>query len=381
VDGRSDLAGSETKFSALLEEFAPKSADLSIKNMRLEKALYMVNQPHYTDGIFSLDAKISDANPDTLAGVITTDIKEGLLDSKFLTQEFEFKSLMPTTRYAMQTKTEIKNSLAKTELSFASTLADFDIKEANFHLKSGAVESDYIVRLHDLNKLMFVTERPLKGSISVHGELKKDKDLDFSAYSDIAGGKLVANLHNDDFKANLKSMQTLELLDMLIYPKIFKSSIDGDVTYNLAEKKGLFKGELKDGKFTQNEVLDLAKRYANTDLYIETFLGNVDAVIRQENIVASLMLNSNKSHIKTKDTKLNTKTKNIDSKIEINANGNPLTVTLKGDVNAPKVGVDASKIIEKEAKQAIEKEVNKFLQKEGGKELEEEAKKLLKGFF
>jgi len=381
VDGRSDLAGSNTTFSALLEEFAPKSAELAIKNMRLEKVLYMVKQPHYTDGLFSLEAKISDANPDTLAGVISTDIKEGVLDSKFLTKEFEFKSLMPTTRYAMNTKTEIKNSMAKTQLALASTLADFDIKEASFDMKSSAIKSDYVVKLHDLNKLRFVTDRALKGSITANGDLKKDKDLDFSAYSDIAGGKLVANLHNDDFKANLKSMQTLEVLDMLLYPKIFKSLVDADVTYNLAKQKGEFKGKLKDGKFTQNQVLDLAKRYGDTDLYVETFKGDVNANINKENILASLMLNSNKSHIKTENTKLNSKTKKIDSKVEINANGNPLTVTLKGDVNAPKVSVDASKIIEKEAKKAVEKEVNKFIEKEGGKELEEKAKKLFKGLF
>ena len=381
VTGVSDIASSDTSFRAVLKEFAPASVSANIKNMKLQDVLYMVKQPHYTDGLFSLNAEISDARADSLKGVVKSSIQKGLLNSKFLTKEFEFKSLMPATRYALETKTNIENNVALTELSLASNLANFDIKEARFNLDSAFLQSDYVVKAHDLNSLRFVTDRALKGAITVNGELKKENDLDFSAYSDIAGGKLVAKLHNDDFKANINSMQTLELLDMLLYPKIFKSSITGALTYNLAAQKGDFKGKLKDGKFTQNQVLDLAKRYAKTDLYQETFLGDVSAVINKENILASLALNSNRSHIKTKDTKLNSKTKQINSKIDINANGNPLEVTLTGSANAPKVGINAEELIKKEAKKAVEKEVKKFIEKEGGKELEEKAKKLFKGLF
>ncbi len=360
VDGVSDIAASNTTFSAILKEFQPRSVKASIKNMKLQNVLYMVKQPHYTDGYFSLSADISDARAKSLQGIVTTRVKEGLLNSKFLTKEYEFKSKMPVTRYTLKTETKLDGNIANTKVDLLSNLANLNIKEAKLDLSDASIVSDYLVKVHNLDNLYFITDRHLKGSITANGELHKAKDLDFSAYSSIAGGKLVAKLHNDDFKANINSMQTLDILDMLIYPEIFKSSINGVVDYNLAQKKGTFKGELKDGKFTKNQVLDLAKQYASTDLYKETFLGDINADINKEHITASLDLKSNRSYIKTKNTKLNSKTKRISSKLDINANGNPLIVTLSGNANAPKVGIDAEKLIKKEAEKAINKEVNKL---------------------
>jgi len=147
---------------------------------------------------------------------------------------------------------------------------------------------------------------------------------------------------------------------MLLYPKIFKSLINADVVYNLAQAKGTFDGKLSQGKFTKNQVLDLAKQYASVNMYKETFRGDVNAKINKEKIVASLDLKSNRSSIVTKNTKLNSKNNTIDSEIAINANGNPIGVKLSGDVNKPKVEIDAEELIKKEATKAITKEVGKF---------------------
>ena len=360
VDGRSDFASSDTTFSTILKDFAPASVKASIKNMKLQDVLYMVKQPHYADALFSLEANILDAKMGSLKGLVTTNITQGLVDSKYVTKAYEFKSMMPRTTFSAQTKTQLSGDIADTKLNFVSNLANFDIKQARFNIADTSLATDYLVKVHDLNALYFVTDRKLKGAISANGELKKAKDLDFTLLSNVAGGKLNAKLHNDDFVAKIDSMQTLELLDMLVYPEIFKSSINGTVNYNLLAQKGEFKGNLADGKFTKNQVLDLAKQYASTDLYQEIFLGDVSANINKENIVASLDLKSNRSYIKTQNTKLNSKTKQIDSKLDISANGNPLIITLSGDANAPKVAIDASKLIQKEAEKAITKEVNKL---------------------
>jgi hypothetical protein len=148
-----------------------------------------------------------------------------------------------------------------------------------------------------------------------------------------------------------------------MYPEIFKSSLVGTLDYNLAKEKGVMKADLLDGKFTKNQMLSLIKQYAHVDLYKERFKGNVRADINKENIIATLDLKSNKSSIQTKNTKLNSKTKKINSKIDINANGNPLVITLTGNAASPKVKIDAEKLIKKEAEKAVQKELNKFFKK------------------
>jgi len=381
VTGLSDLADSSTTFSAVLKDFAPKSLQADIIGLKLQKLLYMIKQPHYTDGLLDVHANITNADIKALQGTIKTEIKKGLLDSRYLTKAYEFSSLMPKTAFSAKTLTTLNKNLVDTKVDLLSTLADLNVKQARFNINDTFLKSDYRVKLHDLNKLYFVTERHLKGSLVANGEVKKGKDLDFTAHSNIAGGKLDAKLHNDDFHADLNGLQTLDVLDILIYPQVIKASIDADLDYNLADSKGKFSGFLTHGAFTKNKALDLVKQYAHIDMYVQKFKGDVNADINKEKIVAAFDLRSNTSSIKSKNTRLNTLTQKINSKIDIVANKNPLSITLKGNIKAPKVGIDASKLIEKEATKALQKEAKKYMDEKGTKELQKAANQLLKGLF
>ena len=360
VDGASDIASSKTTFRAELVNFAPSKVSVDIKGLVIEEVLAVLKQPHYTDGLFDLNANITNADIQNLDGVINSKIYKGKLDSKYLTSAYGFESMMPRTTYDAVTSSKLSKDTVETKVDFNSNLVNLDVKSAKFNLTTQALYTDYKVKVHNLDRLFFVSQRHLKGNIIANGEVKKGEDLDFSMYSNIADGELVAKLHNDDFTAKLKGMQTLKVLDILLYPKIFKSLIHADVVYNLAEGKGTFDGKLSQGKFTRNQVLDLAKKYASVNMYKETFSGDVNAKINKEKIIASLDLRSNRSSIVTKNTLLNTKSNTIDSEIAINANGNPIGVKLSGDVNRPKVEIDAEELIKKEATKAIAKEVGKF---------------------
>ena len=361
VNGVSDIASSKTTFKAELVNFKPTTVQANIKGLVIQEVLAVLKQPHYTDGFFDLNVNIKNADIKNLDGVINSEIYKGKLDTKYLSKTYEFSSPMPRTTYNVRTLTQLQGNMLDTKVDFNSNLANLDVTSAKFNTTDKSIDTDYKVKVHNLDKLFFVTQRHLKGSIIASGRMKKAKDLDFSMFSNVADGKLSANLHNKDFVAKLQGMQTLKVLDMLLYPKIFKSLIDADVKYDLAKSKGTMTGKLSRGKFTKNQVLDLAKQYAKTDMYKENFAGDVNAKINKENIIASLDLKSNRSSIITKDTKLNTKKNTIDSKIDISANGNPIAVKLSGDVNKPKVDVDASELLKKEATKAVTKEVSKFL--------------------
>jgi len=363
VSGYSDIAASSTTFLATLKNFAPASVEAKVKHLKLQKVLYMVKQPHFTDGLFDLDVKIKNADVKNLSGVITSRITKGVVDNRYMTKAYKFKSMMPYTKFDATTYTKLDKNLVDTKVDFNSNLANLDVKSAKFKINDGSLMSDYLVKVADLNRLYFATERHLKGGIIANGDLKKGEDLDFTMHSDVAGGALDAKLHNDDFHATLASLNTLKILDMLIYPKIFDATIDGVLDYNLVKESGVFDGKLTKGTFTKNTVLDLTKQYARIDLYKQKFQGDVDAKINKEHILASLDLKSNTSSIITKNTKLNSKTQQINSKIAINANGNLVNVGLKGNASKPKVSIDAKKLMEKEAKKAVTKQLGKLFNK------------------
>ncbi len=363
VNGKSDVALSDTNFEAILKDFAPISVKANIKNLQLANVLYMLKQPSYASGLFSLDANIADARSGKLKGSVVTNVKKGLFNSKQMTKEFKFKTPMPRASFVMDTVSKLDGNLVDTKVNFDSSLANFDVKKARFDISDSSIKSDYLVKISNLDKLFFASQRHLKGSIKVNGEFKKAKDLDLSIYSKVVGGVVDAKLHNDDFSADLKSLQTLDALEMLVYPKIFKSTLNGKLNYNLAKEKGKFKADLTDGKFTKNQMLTLIKQFGQIDLYKDNFKGDVVADINKEKIVASLDLRSNTSSIITKNTKLNSKTQVINSTIAVVANKHPITVSLTGKATSPKVSVDMEDLIKSQVNKTIEKEALRFLKK------------------
>ncbi len=353
VDGKSNFASSKTSFVATLKDFEPSSIKADIKNLKLAKVLYMVKQPHYADGVFFLNADISDARSGKLKGVVTTTIKKGLLDSRYMTKAYKFETKMPRTTFKLSTNTKLNGDIVDTKIDLDSTLANFDIKKARMNLKDGSLLSDYRVKVPSLDKLYFVTQRHMKGGISADGELKKGKNLDLTMHSKVAGGKMDLKLYNDDLHADIVAMQTLDILHILIYPEIFKAFLNAKVDYNLARERGLFKGHLVDGTFTKNEMFGLVKRYAKIDLYREKFKGDVNAKINKEHIIAGVDLKSRTASIITKGAKLNSKTKALNAKIDIVANKHPLSIKITGTTDKPKYGVDAQELIETQVKDVI----------------------------
>ena len=378
INAKSDFAASDTKLEAILKEFKPSNISANIKDLDLSKVLYMVKQPHYTDGLFSLDANIEDAKIGQLKGTVNTTIKNGLLDSKFMTREYAFNSKMPRTSYSLETNSILTGDIVDTKVKLDSTLATFDIEKARFNIADSSLNSDYIAKVKDLDKLFFVTDRHLKGDMLVNGELSKAKDLDLTILSNIAGGTIDAKLHNDDFIANISSLQTLDILSILIYPEVFKSSLNAKLDYNLATQKGDFNGQLENGEFTKNEMFDLVNKYAKIDLYKEYFNGDISAKIDKENILASMDLKSRTASIKTIGTKINSKKQTIDSDITITTTKYPVIITLDGAIASPEVGIDYTELMKSEVGKKIKEEI---LDTEVGQKVKKELGGFLKKFF
>jgi len=363
IDGTTDVASSNTAYHITLTKFNPTSIILNMQNLKIEDALVMVKQPHYADGLLNVNAKITDIRFHKLKGNIVTTISNGLVDKKFVSKEYGFKPMIPTTRFNAKTTTTLSGDLINTKVNLNSTLVALSVKNASFNLDNSIFQSDYVVDIAKLDRLFFVTGQHLRGGMKLDGEVKKSKDLDFTAHSVIAGGTLKAKLHNNDFKATLTSMKTLKVLNMLLYPEIFDATLNAKVDYDLQKAKGSFNGKLLDGKFTHNKVFDGVKRYAKLNLYNERFKGIIDADINKAKVLASLALKSNKTSIISKNAKINTKKQTIDAVVTLKTKKQPLSIKVSGKIASPDVKVDFKSLITKEIKQKVTKEITNLLHK------------------
>ncbi len=352
--GQSNVAKSDTSFVVKLAEFTPQSIQAKVKRLQLRNLLYMVTQPDYANALIDVDVSIPNAKPGELEGNIVSLISHGTVNGRTVAKEFKLKP-MPKVTFRGKTETSLKGDLIDTKANIVSTLADITVKKARVDLAKGVTTSDYKAKVHNLDKLYFATERHLKGSMLVTGTFKQDEHLTLKAHSKTLGGTLDAKLYDDDFHADLTNIQTLDTLHMLIYPEVFKSSLNGVLDYDLLAQKGKFDAKLSKGRFTQNEMLDLVKQFGNLNLYKEKFTGTLKSQINKELIYTDIDLRSNKASITGKRVRLNSKTKQVKAKLDITANNNPLSVTIKGSVDQPDVKLDAGKILEKEATKQLDR--------------------------
>ena len=358
----SDLAASKTKLDLTLRELQPYALEATITHLKLEKLFYMLHQPHYAQGDLNVNAKIDNFKIGSLKGKVTT-TTTGKLDTAYLSKAYKFKHPMPKSSFKLRSVSTLQGSYVDTFATLASTLAHLHVKKARFDIEKGSLDSDFDVKVPSLDKLYFVTDRHLRGGIEAQGEIHKAKSLIVTADSKIAGGAMKSKLVDEKLHLDLNDVRTKKVLWILKYPEIFDGGMYAKVDYDLANQKGVAKADFKDGKFVRNQVFDLLKKFGKVDLYREYFNGNAKADINKEKIAAIFDLKSRKAEIKSSKTLLDTKRQTIDSKIDLKVEKTPVSVTLKGEIAKPKVGVDLQAFMKSEAGKKLQKKAGKEIQK------------------
>ena len=356
IKGDSDIAASLTKYELFLKDLKPDSLILDIKKAKLQKLLYLASLPIYADADIDLRAKLDNLDIDNLLGDILFEIKNGKTFPKVLYEEFNLTDAK--IGFEAISKTIFKNSVAKTNLSIDSSVAKADIKEAIFDIKNSTFALDFTLYVPDLDKLYFVTKKHLKGDIRIVGDVKKDKDLLVVAHSNILGGRIDFRLLNDELTKKIRGINVIELTNMLIYPKIFDSTMDADLSYNLASKKGKFIANLFDGRILPNKMTFLLNQMAKFDITKEIYKKiTIDGKIDNKMIISNLDMQSRLTHISSKDAILDLDKNRVDAKLKIDIKKKPVYVKIRGDINKPKVSIDAKSIIKEKAKKEIIKKV------------------------
>ena len=361
IKGDSDITGSNTDYKIVLKDFKPSRADIDINRAKLAKILYMINQPIYADADIDIKAKLDNLDVKNMEGEVVAKVDKGLTNPKVLYKEFNMTNAKIGFN-AIQ-KIDIKKSIATTKIDIYSTVADANIKKAVFDINKNKLTSDFTLKVPNLDKLYFVTKKHLRGNIKVTGDIKKDKDLIIDAHSDTLGGKVDIKLVNDVITKKIRGVKVTELTDMLIYPRVFESTMDADINYNLKTKKGELKAKMLKGRILPNQMTFLLNQLAKFDITKEIYeITTVDSKIDNMVIYSDLDMKSRLTHITSKNAKIDMNKNRVDAKLNIEIKNRPVYVKIRGDINKPKVSVDAKALLREKIEKKLEKKVPKQYQ-------------------
>lgn len=367
IKGQSDVAGSSTNYTLIMKDSAPKSADVTIKSLKLDKLLYMINQPQYASADIDLRAKMSDLNPKALSGDVNLQASQGKTSAPLVSELAGMK--VPVITFNLTSDTKIQQSLAQGESHLKTSLVDLDLLKTQLNLNSQQLDTDYKAIVPDLDKLYFATEQHLKGGITVTGHLHKSDKLDFTAHSDFLGGTIDAAFNDPQapfgdgtFKATIKGIKTLLASDLMIQPRIFDSALDGSLDYNLGNKKGQLLATLHDGHILHNKFTRLLLSTTGFDITKEVYVkSDLKSDINDNLITSDLAMKSNLSSISTKGALVDTKNKEVDARINLGLDESTIGVKIKGKLENPGISLDVKDFLQNKAKQTIQNEIQKKL--------------------
>ena len=360
IQGISDLANSQTNYTVQLKDFKPSLIRAQIKGAELSKLLYLAGEPSYARGKLSLNADISSLSP--LNAKIKASVIEGIAHTKVIKQAFDFD--LPYTDFELISDATIVDDKLSAKTKLNSNLASLDMEKTTFDLKTAALVTDYLLFVPSLTKLEPILKRKLKGQFKASGEIKKDKQLIITAHSDIFNGKLNAKVVDEKINANFKGIHAIEALKMLGYPQVMDAPVNGTFVYNTKTQKGKLNTTFKNAVLSRSKMTDLIGPLTNSDLTKERFSkGTLVSNINKDIIDSKVQMHSNKASIKSKKFIINSKKQRIDAKFALMVKKYPGDIIVKGDINKPKVTLDARSMITPEIQEKAVQEINRFLKK------------------
>lgn len=371
VDGTADIADAKTSYNVILKDFKPDTVKYSMKGAKIDSILHMVNQPIFAKGFVDITANITHPNPDFCDGKIVTKIYDGSVNIPIVNKNFELK-----LKKALNFKGEILTSLDPTKVvskvDFFTSIADIFVQKAVVDLKDFSINSDYQVKIPDLNNLYDLTNTKMRGAIQLDGTIVKTKDLIVTGTSNIFAGKLDFKLKNDDFTANVNNVEVKSLTHMLFYPEVFDSRAQAVVNYNLVKSTGTVSADLKNGQFINNKFSTLINQLAKFDLTKEVYeVVKLESKINKEIINSVVNMKSKHTNIDVVNSTLNSKKRTIDALVKVDIKGLKFDTNVNGSLDNPKVKIDSKKLLQSGIK-------NKIMDKVKNNDA---VKGLLKGFF
>lgn len=331
----------------------------------LSEITQLLQQPNLASGNLHLSAqlKLDDLDDkNTLNGTIISHINDGTLKAQAV-QEKTGIALPSNTPFTLNTNTDVLNGKTLSQVLLNSPLAILDLTNLHYNLGEDGVVGEHQTLIHDLSKLSFITETPLYGRIQVNGSFTytlPTHHIILDASSQILGGKITAKLNGEQFSANLHELQTTELATMLAMPVVFKSSLTGDLAYDLRTEQGKFDANLYDGQILPNTFSILLNNAAKFDMTREVYRQvHADGKFSAGVITTNMDMQSQLTHVSTQNAIVDLKQQQINATLITQVKGLNIPTAIQGTLTQPNVSVDLGGSLKKQAETAINEEINK----------------------
>lgn len=360
ISGKSDIAESNTTYTALLESFSPKKIAFDSKNLKLEQVFFMLHLPKYATGLEDTSGEIWDLDKGISAQVISS--LKGMVIGDTIKREFDLA--MPNTPFSYKSNVRLQKGVGEADFTLESSLANLVLNPIAIDLNSTTITTPYTITIPNLKALKFLTGIELLGKIEANGKVKIAQSIEADFHTQSLGGQLDVKLNGDDFSAKLNDLDTLSLLKMAQYPQIFSAKANGKLTYNLVRQSGNLRATLSQGHFIKNDLSNLLQQHVQFDLTGLMFNSvGIESQINKLHLTSTFSAKSGNFSMQGDSILTDLEKNSIKATLKTAIKQDSIDVHINGTLSAPQIEVDFSEFVRKKAEQVIQNEFDKHKDK------------------
>lgn len=366
--GQLDLVKSSIKFEAEQAKDQPATLNLNGK-VWLPELLTLIKQPGFIRGQLQLTGSLSLTDLDdikTLSGNFHSQMSDGILEADIIKQYFDI-ALPENQSMQWQSDTQILDGRTLSQVQLNSPLVSIRLSDVNYTLLSDGIEGQHQLTIPNLNKLAFLTNTPMTGRFEEQGKFAytiPTHYLQADANSAFLGGKVEAQLRGQDMALQLTDLQAEEVSRLMNMPEVFRSSITGQMNYQLNTQAGKFNINLYDGQILPNQFSQLLNAAARFDITREVYRQvHSQGMIDHGVITADIDMQGQLTHINSTNAVIDLPKQQVQAKLDVAIKDLKLPVSITGHLHHPDIKMDASQLIGKQAEQAAKDAVEKEKQK------------------
>ncbi len=358
INGISNIAQSDTKYNIILDKRALADLNVTINQLHIDKLCLTLNKPIYASGLANVKiagmGKYQTADISIVHGMISKKSIERVIDRKVN------KGINFTAEMRLNAK---KGKIILGNMKINSNIGRITTKVSVVNLKKDKIQSDYKIDLPNLGNLYFLINRHLKGSAVIVGNVDyENKQLIVNASSNLFGGVINARLVNNVLKGNAKGINIKGLTDMLFDKRILSSNGDLDFGYDIAAKKGFFKGSFRNGHIMQSRMTYLVRGIVGFNLTKELYKKTtIVGKIKDKLLKIDFNMASRLTKLSSKNAVLDLDKDQINAVLNLKIKSRDIVIKLKGRIEKPKIKIDTKKTIKRAIKQEIKSIIRNIL--------------------
>ena len=305
IRGEGTILDGNVSFKGTKKRKAFENVELTFSDINSSKLFELFEADAVLHGKANVYAHFETLGKHGKKGFLTYDVKDNNFTDTDLTAE-------------MKTRVNIHDNNYSFNVDLTTAASTLTIIDGMYDQESKYATATYNLDIKEFKDLKPILNFKLTGPFFSSGKIVYDKKVKAKGSSESFGGILDIVYEKKKFYFHLKDIPFNHIMERLTLAPLMDAKMEGMIKYDVSEKEMQAKIKLKELKFIDNGLIDIARKNLGHNLNEEVFAkSSFEATLKDKVLSSHLTIANAKNHLVFRDIELDTVRKSIDTTIDL----------------------------------------------------------------